>query len=114
MAENATTVPPKGLGTIKISDFWKGALMAFGTSLLGGIYFLLTKDHFPTWAEFQPYLQAAIAAFIMYILKNLGTNNVGQLLTKDKPVVHVDVETLNDLKYKASGGDVPPNPPPHP
>ena len=101
MPQTATTIPPKGLGSLKLSDFWKGALMAFGTSILSRIYFLLTQDHFPSWHEFQPYLQAAFAAFVMYILKNLGTNNVGQILTPDKPVVHVDAEQLKSLKEKA-------------
>lgn len=105
MAENATTIPPQGLGKLKLNDFWKGALIAFGTSVLSGAYFLLTKDHFPTWVEFQPYLQTAVAAFIMYVLKNLGTNNVGELLQKDKPVVHVDAQQLDDLKAKADSVD---------
>lgn len=101
MGQIATTIPPNGIGKIKLNDFWKGALIAFGTSLLSGAYFLLTQDHFPNWVEFQPYLQAAVAAFIMYVLKNLGTNNVGEMLQKDKPIVHVDAADLQQLEAKA-------------
>ena len=99
--EDSTTVPPKGLGSLHISDFWKGAFITVGGIVLSGLYALVTQDHFPTWPEFRPYLQSAAGAFIMYIGKNLATNNVGQMFKPDKPVVKVDVETLNDLKDKA-------------
>jgi hypothetical protein len=106
MSEIANTVPPSGgIGKLQLSDFWKGALMAFGTSLLGGIYFLLTKDHFPTWHEFQPYLQSAIAAFVFYIIKNISTNNVGKIGKPDEAVMAISKDHYDYLKDKAAQAD---------
>jgi hypothetical protein len=47
-------------------------------------------------------LKSTVAIIIAYLIKNLSTNNVGQVLQKDNPVVNVDVSTLNDLKEKAN------------
>lgn len=102
MAQKASNISAKGLGSINLNDFWKGALLTVFTSLLSGLYVLLSEDHFPTWIEFKPYVIAALAGFVSYILKNIGTNNVGQILKQDKPVVPVEVEKLEELKDKAN------------
>lgn len=106
--ENGTTVPVKGLGNIKLKDLWKGLYYAIAGQIVALFLFfcnslLQEHPHFPTWLEWLPYIKATFAAIIGYLGAKFGVNNVGQILQKDKPVVHVDVESLNDLKAKAAG-----------
>lgn len=102
MAQDATTVPAKGLGSLKLSDFWKSLFLAAIVNVLLVLYPIIQGGHWPTSNDLQDMLKSTVAIIIAYLIKNLSTNNVGQILEKDKPVVHVDVETLNDLKEKAN------------
>ena len=109
MSENAD-VPPKGLGSIKWQDILKGVYYAaIGQLVYLAIYFgnsiLQATPHFPTWAEYVPYLKAVFASIGGYILGKLGVNNVGQIFTSDKPVVRMDVNAVNELKQKAAVAD---------
>ncbi|MEO7048951.1 MAG: hypothetical protein ABI091_26850 [Ferruginibacter sp.] len=106
MSENATTIPPKGLGSIKWNDLLKGVyyasigqFLALGGFLISGI--LTDHPHFPTWVEWLPYVKATVYAIGGYIAGKFGVNNVGQIFTKDKPVVHVDAAELDSLKQQA-------------
>jgi hypothetical protein len=99
MAQSASEIiPPKGLWTLKIQDFFKGLWLAIGTSVLSFVYFLF-KNHFkvPTWDQADPYLDTVVIAFLTYLAKNFGTNNVGELLKPDRPVVTVDKQELEKL-----------------
>ena len=98
----AQTIPPKGLGSIQLSDFWKGLLLAALTNVLLGTYAIINTGAFPTHADWMTMLKSTLAIVIAYLLKNLGTNNVGELMTKDKPVVHVDATDLEKLENKAN------------
>lgn len=102
MAEQASQIPPKGLWTVKASDFVKGLWLSISSGVLALAYFILS-NHFklPTMEQAEPYLQTIGAGFIAYIGKNWGTNNVGQFLKPDKPVVTVGKEKLEDLKDEA-------------
>ncbi len=63
---------------------------------------LLTEHpHFPSWPEWLPYVKATVYAIGGYLAGKLGVNNVGQILKKDKPIVHVDAQALDQLKAKA-------------
>lgn len=104
MGQIATTVPPKGLGRLQLNDFFKGALITCFGHLVAMVIFLIRQDHFPTWPEWQPYVEVTVYTFLVYLGKNLGTNNVGELFTKDKPVVHVDANDLKELEAKAENG----------
>lgn len=97
----ATTVPPKGLGSIHISDFWKGLILAALTNVLLSLYAIINTGTFPTHADWIDMLRATLAIIIAYLLKNLGTNNVGELFKEDKPIVHVDATDLKELQAKA-------------
>lgn len=109
MPELATTVPPKGIGNIRWADLAKGAILSCSAQILAMLDFWLNADHFPTYLEWQPYIKATIYFFVLYLLKNFGTNNVGQFLKADKPIVHVDKEQLQELKDKAdTAPDLPP------
>lgn len=106
MSQNATTIPPKGLWKIKGQDFIKGLWLAIGSSVLAFGY-AITQNHWHmlTFLQSEPYLNTIAAGFVAYIGKNWASNNVGQLFTSDKPVVHVDVKELDDLKVKAEQTD---------
>lgn len=105
--QTATTVPPKGLGSVKLRDLWKGLYYIAISQvivMLGllGENILQEHPHFPTWIQWLPYLKAAVASLAAYLGGKLGVNNVGQIFQKDKPVVHVDVESLKELQEKAN------------
>lgn len=102
MGETATTVPPKGLGSLQLSDFWKSLFLAAIVNILLALYPIIQGGHWPTSADFQDMIKSTVAIIIGYLIKNLSTNNVGQILQKDKPVVKADVASLNELKEKAN------------
>ena|SRR6478609_5767581 len=103
MSETASSMPPKGLWSVKIEDFIKGLWLAIGSSILAFGYFLF-KNHFkiPTWEQAEPYLDTIVSGFLIYIGKNYGTNNVGEFLKKDKPVVAVSAEKLKVVVDEAN------------
>lgn len=110
MIENGTTLPPKGLGTIRLRDVLKSLYYACGMQIVALIAFLVSgllqeHPHFPTWAEWLPYVRATVYAIGGYIGGKLGINNVGQIFTKDKPVVHVDAQELASLRQQANETD---------
>lgn len=106
MPDTTATIPPKGLGAIQIRDLFKGLYYAASSQLIALIYFgieqiFVEHPHFPTWVEWLPYLKAFVLAIIGYPVAKLGINNVGQIFTKDKPIVRVDAAALDELKQKA-------------
>jgi|SRR6185312_4039502 len=102
MGQDSTTVPPKGLGNLQLSDFWKSLFLAAIVNILLALYPIIQGGHWPTTADLQDMLKSTVAIIIGYLIKNLSTNNVGQILTKDKPVVTVDTVSLNKLQDKAA------------
>lgn len=99
--ETATRIPPKGLGKIQLNDFWKSLLLAAISNVLLSLYAIINTGAFPTYADLIVMAKSTLAIIISYLLKNLGTNNVGELLKKDQPVVTVGAEKLQDLKDEA-------------
>jgi hypothetical protein len=103
MAETTTSIPQKGLWTVKATDFLKGLWMAVGSSVIAFGFLIINNHwHLPSFDQLEPYLNAFAIAFLTYIGKNAVTNNVGEILKKDKPVVHVDASELASLQQKAS------------
>ncbi len=102
MSQQGTTIPPKGLWTLKAQDFIKGLWLAIGSSVLAFGYAIVQNHwHMLSFVQSEPYINTIAAGFLAYIGKNFASNNVGQLFKADKPVVHVDVQELDDLKAKA-------------
>lgn len=106
MSDTTPAIPPKGLGTLQWRDLLKGVYYAaIGQLLALGGFFLTSvlqeHPHFPSWVEWLPYVKATLYAIGGYITGKLGVNNVGQIFTKDKPIVHVDAQALEELKEKA-------------
>lgn len=67
------------LGTIKISDWWRGLIVAVITVPLTVIYdSAMTGSLIFNWRKI---VAAALVGGIAYILKNLGTGSSGNLLT---------------------------------
>ena len=102
MGQNSTVVPPHGLGNIHLSDFWKSLFLAAIVNVLLGLYPILSASHWPTITDLQGMAKSTVAIIVGYLIKNLSTNNVGQILTKDKPTVNVEVASLNKLEDKAA------------
>src|SRR6187399_1127886 len=102
MAQEANTIPPSGLGTLHINDFLKSLLLAALTNVLLGLYTIVQSGNFPTHADWLVMLKSTIAIIISYLLKNLGTNNTGQLLKKDEPVVAVSAVKLDEVVKEAA------------
>lgn len=101
MAEITATIPPKGLGSLQWSDLLKGLVKSVAGLLVGLIIKTLQGKHLPNYAEIEPILEACVYFVVGYLGINLATNNTGQLFTKDKPIVHVGVKELDELKQKA-------------
>jgi hypothetical protein len=103
MAQDATTLPPTGFGKIQVSDFIKSLGLAAGANLLLSLYTIIDSGGWPTTEDWQDILRTTIAFILAYIIKNALTNNVGQFAQKDKPVVKVDAEQLQDVIEEAKG-----------
>lgn len=97
MGETASSIPPKGLGSV---DFWKdlgkGAFIAALTNILLALYTIVQNGDLPSGEDWGVMLKSTLAIVLAYFIKNFGTNNVGELFTKDKPVVKVDAEKLEE------------------
>jgi len=102
MGQQSTTVPPKGLGSIQLSDFWKSLFLAAIVNILLGLYPIINGGHWPTTIDLIAMAKSTVAIIIGYLIKNLSTNNVGQILQKDKPVITVDTQSLNKLQDQAA------------
>ena len=75
----------KGYG-LKIRDFLKGLLMAFGTSFFAVIAQWLNVGSIPTKEQFNVALVAGLSASVFYLGKNFFTNDVKvahKILLKD-------------------------------
>jgi len=94
MSENASTIPPKGYGKVGFNDLAKGALIVSFGHITAMIIFLIRQDHWPSWVEWQPYVEAGVYTLLGYVGKNLVTNNAGQLFKQDQPLVTVGAEEL--------------------
>lgn len=107
--KQTVTVPPTGLGSIAFwSDLGRGLYYACAGAILRLVSFvggsvLSEHPHFPnTWAEWFPYVQGIAFAASGYVLAKFGINNVGQIMQRDKPVVLVGKEHLEDLTQQAA------------
>jgi len=69
------------LGTIKISDWWRGLIVAIATTPLTIIYQSITATPMSLVFDWKAIIGAALAGGIAYILKNIGTGIKGNLLT---------------------------------
>ena len=67
------------LGSIKLSDWWRGLIVAIITVPLTVIYDSATTGSLTF--DWKKIAAAALVGGIAYILKNLGTGSQGNLLT---------------------------------
>lgn len=102
MGEQANTIPPKGLGSVNFwKDLGKGAFLAALTNILLGLYTIVNSGKMPTVDEWKTMGLSTFAILLSYFIKNLSTNNVGELFTKDKPVTVVPTQQLKEVVAKA-------------
>ena len=101
MAQEASTIPPKGLGALGWKDIFKSAFLAAIANILLGLYAIINTGLWPTQADLIVMLKSTAAIILSYLIKNLGTNNVGEFLKKDKPVVAVSAEKLDTIIEEA-------------
>jgi uncharacterized membrane protein YeiH len=65
---------------LRITDFWKGLIMAVGTAVGTAILKVLELGEFPVkWTDWKVILIAGCSALIIYLLKNLVTNTEGKM-----------------------------------
>jgi len=103
MGETSNTIPPKGLGSVDfLRDLAKGAFLAALTNLLLGLYTIIQSGNFPTHADWLTMIKSTLAILLAYFIKNLSTNNTGQLFTKDKPTTTVPAKELEAVIEKAA------------
>jgi len=74
------------LGTIKLSDWWRGMIVALITAPLTIIYQSLSATPVTLVLDWKAILAAALTGGIAYLLKNLGTGSGGQILTNAPPI----------------------------
>jgi len=67
------------LWNLKISDFWKGLIVAIIGSVLGMIY--KTVDAGSLDFDWKFIIKAGVLAGLSYLIKNLATNSKGELFT---------------------------------
>ncbi len=67
------------LGTIKLSDFWRGFIIAVIMAVLTVIYESVQKGSLDV--SWNSAILAGVGAGASYLLKNLGTGQNGKLLT---------------------------------
>ena len=67
------------LGMVKLSDFWRGLIVAIATTPLSIIYESISKGQFVF--NWKSILSFAMIGGLGYILKNMGTGEGGKLLT---------------------------------
>lgn len=97
MSETANQIPPSGFGKIQWSDFVKSVGLAVFTNALMSLYTLINSGSWPTKEDWMDILQTSVAFMISYIVKNLLTNNVGDLFKKDEPIVTVSAKKLEGV-----------------
>lgn len=102
MSETASTIPPSGLGKLQLNDFWKSLLLAAISNVLLGLYTIIQSGHFPSSEDWGDMAKSTIAIILSYLIKNISTNNTGQILKKDQPIVAVSAEKLEEVVDKAN------------
>lgn len=71
------------LGTIKLSDWWRGLIVAVITTPLSIIYESIQAGSLTF--NWKLIATTAVTAGLAYILKNLSTGQGGKLLTNSQP-----------------------------
>src|SRR4051812_46205423 len=103
MSQTATTLPLKsGIGTLRWADLLKGLVKSVAGLFVGVLIKTLQDKQLPTYAEIEPILEACVYFIVGYLGINAATNNVGQMFTKNKAVVTVDKEHLENLQAQAN------------
>jgi hypothetical protein len=67
------------LGTLKLSDFWRGLIIAILTAPLTIIYQSIQAGSLDF--DWKTILLVGVAGAISYLLKNLGTGSNGNILS---------------------------------
>ena len=82
------TIEFSKLGTIKLSDFWRGFIMFVIMAMLDFLYqFIGMKG---TWViDWSQLGLVAVGAALTYLLKNLGTGSGGRILTNALPKIAI-------------------------
>lgn len=73
-----------GFGYLHLSDFWKALLISAIYLLLVSMAPIFSQHRLPTASELAGMGYDVINLMIAYFIKNLVTNNEGQLFKKDK------------------------------
>lgn len=77
------------LGTLKLSDWWRGLIIAVITAPLTIIYQSVMAGNLVF--DWKSIGQVALAGILAYLLKNLGTGSGGQILTNKEDIPKLNV-----------------------
>lgn len=77
------------LGSLKLSDWWRGLIVAVMTLPLSIIYDSLMATPVSFIFDWRAIVRAAILGGIAYISKNLGTGSGGLILTNEPPKIKI-------------------------
>src|SRR5690349_1245721 len=102
MSEQATSIPPAGLGKLQWRDFIKSIALAAGANALLSLYTIINSGAWPTREDWTDILRTTVAFIISYLIKNALTNNVGQFAKPDQPTVTVGAKELEKVIDKAN------------
>ena len=78
------------LFTLTKSDFLKGLVMAIGSAILTALYTIFGQVGFNVFSAdwhivLGNVITVSLITTVTYFVKNLGTNNAGQILKPDVP-----------------------------
>jgi hypothetical protein len=62
-------------GSLNFKDYFRGFLMAIGTSMLISLATIFNSGKIPTWNEMVAILLSGLATGIVYLVKNFFTNS---------------------------------------
>lgn len=97
MSENASTIPPGGIWSLKSSDLWKGLIKAMAGLLVATILGSLRERQLPDWDKIVDLIEYALYFIVGYLGINFSTNNNGQLFKANQPTVTVGAKELDKV-----------------
>jgi len=72
-----------GFLKLNLADLGKSLIVAFFSAFITALYALFQAGSFPTWQQIVTCAGVGVAGAIGYLVKNVLSNNQGEILAKD-------------------------------